>query len=277
MLAASWTATASADVVLSENFDSDNGFTKFDADGPAVFYNDSNLSVTPQLHAYWGIRDPNGVADDYDGDLPPAALVIPNYTGFSGNYHVGEFHDNGPNSPRPLGLGWSNHPVADLNNLSFSGLFAATLATGQAFESSDPAGTMGDYIRVQYQIDGNGYKPLLYFAGDILGRMARDADFDGVGESTLLTAAAQTFTVPIVGEGLVIDLRILSWTTAIGEQVAFDGLMINSVERLPGDYNGNGVVDGRVAKHSWCAGCRSRGRWQRQRYDRRGRLRRVAS
>jgi hypothetical protein len=223
--------------ILIENFDNETQFLKADVDSAAVFFNDS----TQTTETYWGIFDPGAGPGDFDMDPEPTGVPAYAGGGLNGNHVVGGFLTGGPNTPLPVRLDWSsNLPITGLTNLTFRGSFAAEAATGQAFESSNPAGTQGDFIRVQYQIDGGGFMPLLYFSGNANGQMALDTDLDGVGDGTVLTRNGQSFIAAIAGRGSDLDLRVVMWTTAVGEEFAFDTL---AIQDLSGDYNGNGVVD----------------------------------
>jgi hypothetical protein len=233
-------APARAVFVLTENFNNDSQFTKSDFDSAAVFFNDS----TGGTDTYWGIWDQTGATDNFGSDTPPADVRVPDYTGFTGNHLVAEFEVAGPNTPPPMRLDWTSLlPITDLTGLTFTGRFAADGGVGEVFESTDAAGTDGDFIRVQYRIDGGAYQPLLYFAGDVNGFMARDTDFDGVGDSTILSNASLPFTVPIVGMGMDLDLRVLMWTNASAEQIGMDTFAIEGVPE-PSAFLFGGLVCG---------------------------------
>jgi hypothetical protein len=228
--------------VLTENFNNDSQFTKSDFDSAAVFFNDS----TGGTDTYWGIWDQTGVTDNFGSDTPPADTRVPDYTGFTGNHLVAEFEVAGPNTPPPMRLDWTSLlTITGLTGLTFTGQFAADGGVGQVFESTDAAGTDGDFIRVQYRIDGGAYQPLLYFAGDVNGFMARDTDFDGVGDSTILSNAQTPFTVPIpnVGTEMDLDLRVLMWTNASAEQIAMDTFAIEGVPE-PSAFLFGGLICG---------------------------------
>jgi hypothetical protein len=209
-------------LVLGETFNSDSAFTKADDDGPQSLF-----AIGDE---YWGINDPSGGTDDYDGDSEPSG--VPNYSGFGGNFFNGgnELEDEG--AELPLQLDWSNLPIAGLTNLMFSGLFAA--------HGDFDNGLSGDYVRVLYRIDDNpsGFTDLLWFSAEndkSDAALAVDADFNGTGEGTVLTKTAAIFSEAIQGTGNTLDLRILMSTDNEEKEFAFDALTITGVPE-PGAY-----------------------------------------
>ena len=103
---------------------------------------------TEDDNEYWGINDPVGNGDDYDGDPAPLSADIPPYTGFDGKFLNGE-DLNAQSEMEALRLDWSNLNISGLSNLVFSGLFAAR---GDFEDGVNPD---GDYIKVQYRIDSD--------------------------------------------------------------------------------------------------------------------------
>src|SRR5262245_8493261 len=65
---------AEAVTVLSETFANDSAFAKSNASGPSRFFRDIEDN-----NEYWGINDPVGSGDDYDGDPVPFSSDIPPY------------------------------------------------------------------------------------------------------------------------------------------------------------------------------------------------------
>jgi hypothetical protein len=233
MLSLSDPATAVS--VLNETFANDSAFTKSDADSFESFYRD-----TEDANEYWGINDPNGNTDDYDGDPPPASGDVPPYTGFSGNFLNVE-DTNAQLKVQPLRLDWSNLNISGRTGLQFSGLFAAR-GDFEAVPVND------DFIRVEYRIDSDSaaFTNLIWFSPEASpsepDQLRVDDNFDGVGTGTALNVAAQSFSVSIVGTGSTLDLRILMDADGL-EELAFDSISVTAAEGLPGDYNISGTVD----------------------------------
>jgi hypothetical protein len=241
ILALSWVTPVRAVLVWTEDF-SQTGmmkqFTTADFDGALPLFNISE----DESQSYWGINDPVGSMDDYDGDPVPGAGLIPSYTfpTGSGNYFVGEKLNADAANTMPLRLDWSNIPItAGLTSLTFSGLFAAT-ANGN-FENIDDIDDV-DYVRVQYRLnsDDSAFTDLLWFSGDgdpmsSDDELALDMDRDGRGEGLRLSLDGQPFSAAIALTGMdsTLDLRILMVTTATGEEIAFDSFTIHGIESIP--------------------------------------------
>ena len=69
---------------------------------------------------------------------------------------------------------FSGIDVTGRTGLQFEGLFAESGGAGEW----DAA----DFLRVDYRLDGGGYRGLLWFQADSGGAARHDADFDGVGD-----------------------------------------------------------------------------------------------
>jgi hypothetical protein len=250
LLALNLAVPALAVIVLSENFndDTDNDatdapFVKADVDtSPTSFF------VNNDGDSYWGIHDPVGTTDDYDdavGTIVPIAGAIPAFTGFDGNYLVGEqlvdhvdaFDD------LPLSLTWNNLNITGLIGLQFSGLFA----------HENPPGDVetADFLRISYRLnsDAGAFTNLLWFSRDVAQPdpepLGVDADFDGNAEGgTPLTLAAQLFSVPIITNGTThttLDLRIQMAVDQHGDGAfALDNISVAVPE--PAAFKFGGVV-----------------------------------
>ena len=65
-----------------------------------------------------------------------------------------------------------------------------------------------------------------------LNKAARvDTNFDGFGDGTTLTSAAQLFTAAIGGTGTTLDLRVITSLNSGDEDVAFDAFTIGQAAR----------------------------------------------
>jgi len=190
--------------VLNEQFDSDANFTKT-SDG---FYSDGSGD-------YFGIYDPSGGTDDFDGGSEPSG--VPNYSSFTGNFLIGEDLDGDGTASTQITT-WSGLNISGLINLSFSGSFAAT--TG--FDGPDN-------IIVEVDIDGGGFVNVLAFEADADQSneyLAVDADFNGQGDGTQLTTTVQNFTRAIAGTGNVLTLRVTYTANSGSEEFGVDDLKI---------------------------------------------------
>ena len=253
---------ARAVIVLSENFndDTDNDatdapFVKADVDtSPTSFF------VANDGGAYWGINDPTGSTDDYDdtvGTIVPIAGAIPAFTGFAGNFLVGEqlVDHSSAFDDLPFSLTWNNLDITGLIGLQFSGQFA----------HENPPGDVEtpDFLRVSYRLnsDAGAFTNLLWFSRDNAKPdpepLGVDADFDGDAEGgTALTLAAALFSVPIPTNGTThtsLDLRILMAVDQSGDGAfALDNISVAVPE--PAAFLFGGLICGVV-------GLAAVGRW----------------
>tara|TARA_B100000949_G_scaffold134344_1_gene118295 strand:- start:30 stop:1427 length:1398 start_codon:yes stop_codon:yes gene_type:complete len=200
-------ATSSAQV-LNETFDDNSGFvtsTPFFSDGAGDFF---------------GLA----VVEDFNGEPLPTQLKA--YTGFTGGFLTGMDLD-GEGATLPITVDWTGIDIDGFTDLTYSGEFA---------EFFDSPGDIddADYILVQYQIDGGGYQNLIAFegadftggGGTANGNFREDTDFDGEGDGTVLTDAAQAFTKSITGTGIVLDLRLTVSVDSGDEDFAVDTFVI---------------------------------------------------
>ena len=209
------TVTVESSAVIDFNFDTDAGITKSTA-----FFNDG-------VHGYLGISSNAGAAGDFDGQNADASSSFEEiYTGFSGGFLVGQDLDR-LGATLPITLDWTGIDISGLVNLQFSGDFAEFQDANGAIDQDN------DSIQIQIQIDGGGYTTILAFegadftaAGRFNGIFREDTNFDGTGDGTALTSAAQTFTKNIVGTGSTLDMRLVVWVDAQDEDFAADNLQV---------------------------------------------------
>ncbi|MGY6649193.1 T9SS type A sorting domain-containing protein [Wenyingzhuangia sp. IMCC45574] len=200
--------------ILTENFDNDSKISK-----SHTFFNDTTGD-------YFGIYDPEGSTDDYDGGTNSEA-GFPSFTGNTGNFLLGEDLDGGGDGSDVISLTWSNLDITDKNNLTLAiDLAAAPLVW-------DP----GDKILIETQIDGGGYTTLVEFLHDQLnGPTASNnhlADgIVGVGERTVLTNTFQTITKSIAGTGTTLDIKITFRANAGNEEFGVDNLIVSGNDTL---------------------------------------------
>lgn len=200
--------------ILNETFDDTSSFTtsnSFFSNGDRVFF---------------------GIAGEvkYFGDYSPPSGLKP-YEGFLGNYLTG-MRLNGLGAKLPITITWENLNIQNTSGLVFKGDFAEYVDSPGHIDA-------GDFILVEYQIDGNGYEPLLSFVGADFssgshnGVFREDTNFDGTGDGQTLNYQAQRFTKSISDTGQTLDLRISVSVNAHEEDFAIDNLIIT----------GDGAVD----------------------------------
>lgn len=193
--------------VLNETFDGNSNFTT-----STPFFSNGD-------RVYFGIT---GDSNDFGSDPVPTGLKP--YEGFSGNYLTG-MRLNGMGASLPISIIWEDLDIQGATNLIFKGDFAEYFDAPGHIDASD-------FILVEYQIDGQGYEPLLSFVGaDFInppnnGVFREDTNFDGVGDGTALNNHAQRFTKNITETGNSLDLRISVSVNAYDEDFALGNIII---------------------------------------------------
>src|SRR5690554_70017 len=193
--------------VLNETFDGNSNFTT-----STPFFSNGD-------RVYFGIT---GDSNDFGSDPVPTGLKP--YEGFSGNYLTG-MRLNGMGASLPISIIWEDLDIQGATNLIFKGDFAEYFDAPGHIDASD-------FILVEYQIDGQGYEPLLSFVGaDFInppnnGVFREDTNFDGVGDGTALNNQAQRFTKNITQTGNSLDLRISVSVNAYDEDFALGNIII---------------------------------------------------
>ncbi|CAA6805209.1 MAG: IPT/TIG domain-containing protein, partial [uncultured Aureispira sp.] len=181
--------------ILTEPFDNDLQIVK------------SHQFFTDGASDYFGIFDPTGVAHDFDGfPTPPGG--VPNYTGNTGLYLIGEDLDGGPD-PSTQTLTWSGLNINGFVGLELSVDLAADLG---GFD-------VADQITFEANIDGAGFNVITQFNGSATNGVATDG-------TTNLSLAFQTITNTIAGTGNLLDLRLTVTATAGNEEFAIDNVLI---------------------------------------------------
>lgn len=188
--------------VLIESFNNDSQFTKNEP-----FFTDSNDD-------YFGIYDPTGVADDFDG-LPTPPIGVPAYTGNTNLFLVGEDLDsNGGSATRVLT--WSNLNISGYTNLNLSVDLAADAG---GFDATDE-------IIFEVNIDGAGYTTVIAFSGT-------GTNTNATNGAVTLTTAFQTILANITGTGNLLDLRLSTTANAGNEEFAVDEIILDGTAPIP--------------------------------------------
>ncbi|MEM9010878.1 MAG: ExeM/NucH family extracellular endonuclease [Pseudomonadota bacterium] len=130
------------------------------------------------------------------------------------------------------GEGAASQQTLSFTGLDISGLtdlsFSAAIAEDDASDGNEDWDA-SDFVRIEYQIDGGGFQPLLAFENDgatFNSAPSVDSDFDGTGDGQTLTSAFQTFAAAIAGTGSTLDLRITFDLDSGDEDFAIDDIKI---------------------------------------------------
>lgn len=193
--------------LLNETFDDATGFTT-----SSGFFSDG-------AGDYLGLT---GGTDDFGTGATPSGLK--GYTSFTGSYLTGQDLD-GEGAGLPIVITWTGISITGETGLSFSGDFAEFFDTPGDIDNSD-------FLTVEYQIDGGGFQNLIDFRNDGSGfntNFQQDTDFNGTGDGTTLTGAAQNFTASISGTGSALDLRMSVSVDSGDEDFAVDNFAVSSI------------------------------------------------
>ncbi|WP_404310680.1 PEP-CTERM sorting domain-containing protein [Neorhodopirellula lusitana] len=202
------TGSASGEVIFSESFDNDTSFTT-----TATFFSDGTAD-------YLGLA---GGVNNWGGDSNPSG--IKSYTGFTGGFLTG-MDLNGEGGPNTVSLNWEGIDIAGKSGLSFSGDFAEILDVGSGPDTTD-------FLRVEAQLDGNGYETILEFGSDIVNGVFTLGSRGSVGfipgaENISLGSETQNFSASIAGTGDLLDLRFTVKADAGSEDFAVDTFNVSA-------------------------------------------------
>lgn len=182
------------------------------------FDNQSQFSVTQGAFGQDGGDNYFILAQNADPSIDKS------YDGAGTNFLAGQDLDDDKVNSDPAQIEWTGIDVSGKSGLEFAGEFGAVLDGSGEMEESD-------FLRVQYQIDGNGYQTLLEFRGDQNGEFAEDTNLDGTGDGPSISSANGSlvnFTKSISGTGSTLDLRFTASVSAGDEDFAVDDFSITS-------------------------------------------------
>jgi len=115
----------------------------------------------------------------------------------------------------PVTLSFTGLDVTGYSDLMFKGLFA------EDDDGTNEDWDLGDFVHIDYQIDGGAVTNLLWIESDITsgsnGQPAVDTDFNGVGDAPFITDVFQQITTPIAGTGSTLDI-IITWNLNGGDE-----------------------------------------------------------
>ncbi|MEL6538839.1 MAG: hypothetical protein AAFQ98_25710, partial [Bacteroidota bacterium] len=154
-----------------------------------------------------------------DADFSGFGLSIAPISGVDGNSYIGaEDIDAAGISGGAVTLTFNDVVIANFQNLSVSFLLAAN--EGTSFDYATRSN--GDYVLVEYQVDGGGYDTLAFFSTAVNASSQRfewDTDGDGFGDS-LTSSDFDTYSFGIPETGSTLSLRMSMRTDAGSEEIA---------------------------------------------------------
>ena len=141
-------------------------------------------------------------------------------------YFAAQDIDGAPSTTSPMQtLNINGIDITGGINLEFDVLLA------EDDDGSNESWDGADYVIFEYQIDGGGWQDLLAIESVLNGTNgapAIDIDFDGQGDTDIITDAWADYNVNIVGTGNVLDLRIRFSLDADNEDILIDNIRVTS-------------------------------------------------
>jgi hypothetical protein len=152
------------------------------------------------------------------------------YSGSTGNYFAAMDIDAATCPGGATGaaqtLTWSGIDISGCTTMNFS------IDVAEDDDGSNQDWDAGDYVHIDYLVDGGAWLPLIWFeAFDLTGAEtnnypALDNDFNTIGEGTEVTETFQTFSNVIGSFGNSLDLQITIRLDAGDEDIALDNLQL---------------------------------------------------
>ncbi|MEL6675847.1 MAG: T9SS type A sorting domain-containing protein [Bacteroidota bacterium] len=173
-----------------------------------------------------------GGSEDYFARATPAGLTTlgwdaPAITGQDGLSLIGiEDVDAAGIAGAEVTLSFATVNVVGYTNLQVSLALGANNGSSN-YDQADQAN--GDYVYVEYNLDGNGWIRIGAFAGGAGSNtdFREDTNLDNVGDGTVLTAALQDFTFSIPGTGNNLDMRVVMRSDANDEEITLDNVRLS--------------------------------------------------
>ena len=167
------------------------------------------------------------------------------YSGVTGSFLAAQDTDDPdiPNGAAPVQITWTDIDVSSLSNPVFEGLFGSVLDGSGDIDDDD-------FIRVEYNLDEQGYQSLIEFRNDGSSTntpFQEDTDDDGVGEGTQLSSSAGTMKTfqKELPTGTSLDLRLTAHVDAGDEDFAVDAF---AIKEAPAPALGFSASGDRVAE-----------------------------
>ena len=167
------------------------------------------------------------------------------YSGVTGSFLAAQDTDDPdiPDGAAPVQITWTDIDVSSLSNPVFEGLFGSVLDGSGDIDDDD-------FIRVEYNLDEQGYQSLIEFRNDGSSTntpFQEDTDDDGVGEGTQLSSSAGTMKTfqKELPTGTSLDLRLTAHVDAGDEDFAVDAF---AIKEAPAPALGFSASGDRVAE-----------------------------
>ena len=146
------------------------------------------------------------------------------YQNVQGSYYFAGMDLDAEGATLPLTMTFSGIDISGYTNL----VFTALIAEDDSYDGLEDWDEL-DSVKIEYQIDGNGYQNLLAFENDgstYNSAAFVDSDFDGTGDGTELTDTFTEFCVFLSATGQTMDLKITFDLDSGDEDIAFDDITL---------------------------------------------------
>ena len=191
-------------VILNEPFDDDSQFSKnvnFSHDGSAD---------------YWGIYDPDGSGDDFDGNSGQPSGVG-SFSGVDGKFLVGEDMDQAPVVADPGILTWSNIDISAYDaDLTFE------------LDIAERGATSDEFVELYAKLSSASTYTLLIDPGASIG---------SIGSTFSTQSASGSF------DGTSLDIQLRMYSDDGNDEVAVDNLRVLGTISCSVDVDSDGLCD----------------------------------
>lgn len=156
--------------------------------------------------------------------LTDGSNIAGTFGNVTGSYFAAQDIDAAPNpgAGAVATLTFSNIDITGCSALAFA------IDIAEDDDGSNEDWDAGDYLHIDYTIDGGGVQNLIWVEG--LGGFNTapfiDTDFDGTGDGTEITSTFQNFSNSIAGTGNSLTITITIALESGDEDIAFDNISI---------------------------------------------------
>jgi hypothetical protein len=188
------------------------------------------------------------IFEDFEDASVTYTTNVPEFTDGGGDFftrtdgtNIGGFYDNISGFQ---GAGWfavmdidgdqAVEPVIQTFTGDITGLtdLQLSILIGEEDVDGEEDWDSGDFVHIDYQIDGGGFQNLLWIEnnGDSFNSAPLiDTDFDGIGDGTEITNVLTEFIAPIAGTGTTLELRITYQLDSGDEDISIDNVRVDVV------------------------------------------------
>ena len=188
------------------------------------------------------------IFEDFEDTNVTYTTNVPEFTDGAGDFftrtdgsNIGAFYDN---ISGVQGSGWfavmdidgdqAVEPVIQTFTGNITGLTGLELSIliGEEDDTGNEDWDSGDFVHIDYQIDGGGYQNLLWIENDgatFNSAPLIDTNFDGTGDGAEITNVLTEFIAPIAGTGNTLDLRITYQLDSGDEDISIDNVSVTGV------------------------------------------------